>query len=158
MNQKDAVYEAVKQMKPIDVDQERAVALSKQEKHVVEQKLFDGFRKGKIQYNGELPSEDKLAMYVSGLVSNWLRKDRRLNGNTSYVPRRPGARTPVSMPAVVTPPPMAVQVSPEELKTIQALAAPGEEVTVYVVRKRIELPATSSPDSGQVNHTNTPTH
>lgn len=38
-------------------------------------------------------TEQKKRGYVSGLVSNWLRKDKRLNGNTTYEPANPGSRT-----------------------------------------------------------------
>lgn len=122
MNQKDAVYEAVKQLKPNEVDSDTPVTLTKQEKRVVEDKLFEGFKRKKIQYNNELPSEDKLALYVSGLVSNWLRKDRRLNGNTTYTPKRPGARSSA--------PSEPLHLSPEQL---QALIAGGKGQVVVIV-------------------------
>ena len=125
MNQKDAVYEAIKQLKPGAVDKDTPVVLSKQEKHLVEEKLFDGFRKKKIQYNKDLPSDDKLAMYVSGLVSNWLRKDRRLNGDTNYVPRRSNSTHVAS----------EVHIPPEEMEAIKRMAGPGREVTVVVIRR-----------------------
>ena len=136
MNQKDAVFEAIKQIKPNEVDKDAPVKLSKQEKAVVQQKLFDGFRRGRIQYNHEKPSDDKLQLYVSGLVSNWLRKDRRLNGHTTYHPQRPSARggSLASVGGAVNTP-----LNPNELDAIQQLAGnagPGEEVRVYVVRRR----------------------
>lgn len=134
MNQKDAVFEAIKALKPHDVERDEPVKLTKQEKKIVEARLFEGFRKGKIQYNSELPSDDKLAMYVSGLVSNWLRKDRRLNGDRTYTPRRTSS----------LPPNVKQVISDEDLKAIKAIAEAGEEVTVYVVRRR---PAESNQDN-----------
>lgn len=99
----------------------------------MQQKLFDGFKKGRVQYNHEMPSDDKLQMYISGLVSNWLRKDKRLNGQKNYVPRRPGSR---SMPADVS------NIDEGQLEALRALAggSPGEEVQIFVV-KRPAVPA-----------------
>ena len=34
----------------------------------------------------------KKKTYCNGLVSNWLRKDKRLNGNTTYEIKNPGSR------------------------------------------------------------------
>lgn len=132
MNQKDAVFLAIKELKRGAVDTETPVQLTKQEKKVVEQKLFDGFKKGRVAYNHEMPSDDKLALYVSGLVSNWLRKDKRLNGQRNYVPQRPGSR---SMPM------QASTIDPEQLEALRKLAGgSGEEVQIFVV-KRPAIPA-----------------
>ena len=40
----------------------------------------------------KLKNPSKLKSYVSGLVNNHHRKDRRLNGGTAYVPKAPGSR------------------------------------------------------------------
>ena len=40
----------------------------------------------------KLRNPAKLKSYVSGLVNNHHRKDRRLNGGTAYVPKNPGSR------------------------------------------------------------------
>jgi hypothetical protein len=40
----------------------------------------------------KLDNPAKLSSYVSGLISNWYRKDKRFNGNTTYTPKNPGSR------------------------------------------------------------------
>jgi len=40
----------------------------------------------------KLANPAKLSSYVSGLISNWYRKDKRFNGNTTYTPKNPGSR------------------------------------------------------------------
>src|SRR5687768_2184476 len=149
MNQKEAVYEAIKSLKPDEVDKDKPVKLTKQEKGVVQSKLFEGFRKGKIQYMGQegaLPSDDYLLTYISGLVSNWLRKDKRLNRNTNYVPQRPGSRTGIApQPASTVTVPGSVPL--EQLQAIQALAGDDEEVEVFVVRRRRPQSETSAPEA-----------
>lgn len=53
--------------------------------------LFEGFKSGSIQLDRAF-SDSELKAYVSGLQSNWLRKDSRLNGDTKYVAKNPGSR------------------------------------------------------------------
>lgn len=59
--------------------------------------LFEGFRKGTIELEGN-PSDSELKGYVSGLQSNWLRKDKRLNGGSKYSAKNPGSRVGSSDP------------------------------------------------------------
>jgi hypothetical protein len=54
---------------------------------------LEGFKTNVIAYDGDIPSETLLKSYVSGLQSNWLRKDKRLNGGVQYVAKNPGSRT-----------------------------------------------------------------
>jgi hypothetical protein len=53
--------------------------------------LFQGFRDGSIQLEREF-NDTELKAYVSGLQSNWLRKDKRLNGGVKYEAKNPGSR------------------------------------------------------------------
>jgi len=56
--------------------------------------LFSGFRAGTIDLRDMESYDDKgLKSYVSGLQSNWLRKDKRLNGGIKYEAKNPGSRT-----------------------------------------------------------------
>lgn len=57
----------------------------------VNQILFEGFRAGSIELDKEF-DDTELKSYVSGLQSNWIRKDKRLNGNVTYVAKNPGSR------------------------------------------------------------------
>ena len=90
MTQKAAVFQAV-----INVmgEQDSAYMPSKEERAQVNNILFEGFKAGEITYDGASPEEKELRSYVSGLQSNWLRKDKRLNGNVAYVAKNPGTRT-----------------------------------------------------------------
>ena len=57
-----------------------------------------GFKQGEIELKDtpsnkdKLTTESKLSSYVSGLISNWYRKDKRFNGGVSYEPTNPGSR------------------------------------------------------------------
>lgn len=53
--------------------------------------LFHGFQSGSIELDKEF-TESELKSYVSGLQSNWIRKDSRLNGAVKYQPKNPGSR------------------------------------------------------------------
>ena len=61
--------------------------------------LCEGFKAEEIDLkdtpanNEKLNNPSELKKYVSGLMSNWYRKDKRFNGNTVYVAKNPGSRT-----------------------------------------------------------------
>jgi hypothetical protein len=97
MKQKDAVYQAiVNVMGSVD----GPVVMSKEERAQVNGILFEGFRNGTIDLDREYDDKE-LKEYNSGLISNWLRKDERLNGGVAYVPKNPGSRTGTTDPQVV---------------------------------------------------------
>ena len=96
MNQKEAVFTAVVSVCGL-IDSGIAYAPSKEERAQVNLILFEGFKAGTIQMDGEKTDSD-LKSYVSGLQSNWLRKDKRLNGNIQYVAKNPGSRAGSSDP------------------------------------------------------------
>lgn len=89
MNQKEAVYTAVVNVTGFNGD--GAVVISKEERAQVNAILFEGFRAGNITIDKEFNDAD-LKKYISGLTSNWLRKDTRLNGGTAYIAKNPGSR------------------------------------------------------------------
>lgn len=88
MTQKEAVFQAVRN---VCGEIDGAYTPTKEERAQVNQILFEGFRKGTIELEREFSDSD-LKSYVSGLQSNWLRKDKRLNGNVAYVAKNPGSR------------------------------------------------------------------
>ena len=89
MTQKEAVFQAV-----VNVcgELEGAYTPTKEERAQVNNILFEGFKSGTINFDGAVPEDTKLKAYVSGLQSNWLRKDKRLNGNVAYQAKNPGSR------------------------------------------------------------------
>jgi hypothetical protein len=90
--QKDAVFSAVCAVRG-STEFSGAVELTKEERGTVQASLVAGFQAGEIAFQGDATDTAKLTAYVSGLVSNWLRKDKRLNGNVAYVAKNPGTRT-----------------------------------------------------------------
>lgn len=89
MSQKEAVFVAVCNV--TGHTGEGQVAISKEQRGQVNAILFESFRAGNIELDREYTDSD-LKSYVSGLQSNWLRKDKRLNGGTQYVAKNPGSR------------------------------------------------------------------
>lgn len=89
MTQKEAVFQAVCNV--TGHTGEGQVVISKEQRAQVNAILFEGFRAGSIELDREYTDSD-LKSYVSGLQSNWLRKDKRLNGGTQYVAKNPGSR------------------------------------------------------------------
>lgn len=90
MTQKAAVYQALVSVMGVI---EGVCLPTKEERACVNQILFEGFRSGEITLDASKKYSDKeLKQYVSGLQSNWLRKDGRLNGDVKYVAKNPGSR------------------------------------------------------------------
>lgn len=89
MNQKEAVFAAICNV--TGHTGEGAVVISKEQRAQVNAILFTSFREGKISLDREFSDSD-LKSYVSGLQSNWIRKDKRLNGGTKYTAKNPGSR------------------------------------------------------------------
>ena len=95
MKQREAVYNAV-----IEVMGEQADMLfeptAEQRKMIVD-RVAEGINEGNVDFSEsaveKYDTEAKVRLYTSGLVSNWLRKDKRLNGDTTYKPANPGSRT-----------------------------------------------------------------
>lgn len=99
MSQKEAVFSAVTN---VCGTHDGAYEPTKDERSSVNQILFEGFRNGTIEYKGEVDalSDSDLKGYVSGLQSNWLRKDKRLNGGVQYVAKNPGSRAGSTDPQI----------------------------------------------------------
>jgi hypothetical protein len=54
--------------------------------------LVEGFKSGSISLDKSFETDSDLRTYCSGLTSNWLRKDTRMNGGIAYVAKNPGSR------------------------------------------------------------------
>ena len=89
MNQKEATYQAI--VNVTGYAGEGSCVPTKEQRAMISAILVEGFKGGKIELDREF-DEPGLKSYVSGLVSNWLRKDTRLNGGTKYVAKNPGSR------------------------------------------------------------------
>jgi len=88
ITQKEAVFQA---MVNVVGTQDTAYAPTKEQRASVNQILFEGFRSESIELDRTY-TDAELKAYCSGLQSNWLRKDKRLNGNVAYVAKNPGSR------------------------------------------------------------------
>lgn len=103
-SQKEAVYNAVTSVlteNNISVSEGADVStlMTRELRSQVNQILFEGFKSGTIELDRQLSDTD-LKGYVSGLQSNWLRKDTRLNGGSKYSAKNPGSRVGSSDPSL----------------------------------------------------------
>lgn len=98
--QKEAVYNTVRSVMDEhgkSFEDGQKVELTKDMKAQCVEVLVAGFEANEIELKSE---QENLKSYAGGLLSNWLRKDKRLNGNTIYKPANPGSRTGQSDPQV----------------------------------------------------------
>lgn len=139
-NQKTAVFQAilmVLESKGIEFNEGSNVAehMSKDIRSEVNAILFQGFRAGDIELEKEYTDTD-LKAYVSGLQSNWIRKDKRLNGNVVYQAKNPGSRAGSGDAQL------------KNMKLLLATLTPGTpdhaEVEQAVAERTIEVQATKA--------------
>ena len=99
LSHKDGVYNAVV---AFHNDQGRSfedgnhVEFSKDDRATVIGIICESFNADEITMSPEAKAKfttpEKLKTYTNGLLSNWLRKDKRLNGGAKYVAKNPGSR------------------------------------------------------------------
>ena len=93
--QKDAVYNAVVNALTeagIKVEGNVQPLMTRELRAQVNSILFEGFKSENISVEKAYGTDAELKAYISGLQSNWLRKDKRLNGGMQYVAKNPGSR------------------------------------------------------------------
>jgi hypothetical protein len=132
MNQREAVFQAVT---AVVGHIDGPVEPTREQRAQVNAILVEGFKSGTIELGREY-SESELKAYVSGLQSNWLRKDPRLNGGVKYQAKNPGSRAGSGDP---------------QLKALRALRStltdPAEiaEVDGYIATRQAELAKHNAP-------------
>ena len=100
MRQGEAVFVEVTNVltgRGVTVDAETPVVLTKEERATVREQLVNGFMDGSIDMSDlsrakYIDGDESLPNYVNGLITNWLKKDPRLNGGVKYAPKNPGSR------------------------------------------------------------------
>lgn len=111
VNQKQAVRNAifsVLEEKGQDFELNGSVAIGEvfnsDDKAKAREILFAGFKSAEIEYKESFQSkvddDTELKKYVSGLLNNWMRKDKELNCGQAYKAKNPGSRAGSQDPEV----------------------------------------------------------
>jgi hypothetical protein len=140
MTQKEAVYNAVTSVLSeagIEVPTGHSYSefITKELRSQVNNILVEGFKSGSVELSKSF-DDAGLKNYVSGLQSNWLRKDKRLNGGVAYVAKNPGTRTGGTDP---------------QIKNLRALrstlteASDIAEVDAHIAARLAEIAASKKP-------------
>lgn len=142
INQKTAVYEAITGvLAEAGVEFEDGMDvkphMTRELRGQVNNILFQGFRAGQIELDREF-DDSELKSYVSGLQSNWIRKDKRLNGSVKYVAKNPGSRAGAG---------------DDQLKALRALKTQltqqgksTDEVDGYIAKRLSEIQVAKTPE------------
>ena len=96
-SQKEAVFSAVSSVLSengitVNEGESYSTYLNRELRAQVTNILVEGFNSGTIALDKTFSSDAELRTYCSGLTSNWLRKDARLNGGVKYAAKNPGSR------------------------------------------------------------------
>ena len=135
MKQREAVYNAVCQVTG-EHNFDEAVSLTAEQRKSANETITQGIANGEVDFSDEAKAKystpEKIGTYVSGLISNWLRKDKRLNGNVTYVPANPGSRAGQGDPQLR---------ELRKLKRMHEGTQQGEEIQSYIDDRLIALQA-----------------
>lgn len=129
MSQKEGVFNAVTsllQEQGREFEQgSTKVQLSADERKTVVETLVAATEAGELKVGGKAAAN--LSKYWSGTLSNWLRKDERLNGGEEYKIKNPGSRTGARDPQI------------QALKALlQRVQATGDEQNTAKVKEALE--------------------
>ena len=92
--QKSVVHNAINEITDIGDGQVELTSDERKEVHALVMEQFEEHESLMTdEARAKHTTEAEMSSYVSGLISNWLKKDKRLNGNTVYQPKNPGSRT-----------------------------------------------------------------
>lgn len=95
-SQKQSVFVAVCQTLNLELGFSGKVELTKEQRKQVIEMVTDSIQAGETEFSAEAKvkyaTRDDVKGYVNGMVSNWLRKDLRLNGGEKYETKNPGSR------------------------------------------------------------------
>lgn len=141
-SQKEAVFTAVKTVVEATGNQfvegeSYADRLTDQMRKQIVDIIENGLITGETELNTSFDTSTKLRNYASCLLSNWVRKDARLNGGGKYAPAKTGitrARDP-------------------QIKAMKALLASGQvtaqedidEINAFILTRQAELDAQKKP-------------
>lgn len=99
LSQKEGVYNAVVAFHDennVSFEDGNQVEFSKEDRATVIGMICEAFHADEITMSSEAKAKfdtpEKLKSYTNGLLSNWLRKDTRINGGSKYVAKNPGSR------------------------------------------------------------------
>jgi len=129
MNQKEAVFTAVNNVLAenninFDAGTDAKTLITKTLRASIVDVVVAGFKSGEVELSAEavtkFDSDQKLKTYTGGLVTNWLNKDKRLNGGMAYVAKNPGSRAGSGDPQLKALKALIAQVEPEARAEIQA--------------------------------------
>lgn len=152
ITQKDAVYNAVVSVLnnagvQVAEGTNYASVLTREHRASITNILFQGFKNDSIQLDKTFSDDKELRTYCSGLISNWVRKDPRLNGGTKHEAKNPGSRVGSTDPQLkALRQLLKVQTEPERVAEIQQYIDQRIEALNLNKKKQIDIDYNALPD------------
>ena len=143
MTQKEAVYNAITTV--LECEPDNPCTLSTDQKKLVVTEVITMFEAGQV--NLSHPVDFK--KYTPGLVNNWLRKDKRLNGGDTYKIKNPGSRAGAGDSKLKNLKRMLGVVKDEDKAKVQACIEKRQDEIKAEKAKDVEIDAQHIPDELQ---------
>lgn len=156
LSQREGVYAAIKSYhaeKGRHFEDGMKVDLSKEDRSTIIEMVAAGISAGEITFSDDARtrySTDKgVRDYCGNLLSNWLRRDERLNGQVEYQPKNPGSRFGQKDEVVKNLRALAKNTSDEtELGAINsAIATRQEELRTAKMKSKVKIDLNFIPES-----------
>ena len=147
-SQKEGVFNAIEAFM-IENNKEFEVGakctLSTEDRKTVIGMLVSATHANELEVKSKKAQAD-LNAYWNGTVSNWLRKDTRLNGGSKYVTKNPGSRSSDAQLKNLKLLLIKVKGSEHESDVVEAITKRTEEIAVEK-NKAVEIDTSFLPDS-----------
>lgn len=133
ISQKQAVVDGVKSVLGSNFDPSTPAKQQLTSSNIssIRDTIVAGITSGSVVYKGDTNNLSKVKTYVSGLISNHLRKAKELNGGSGYAPKQKRQKTNGKKDSVIS-----------ELKTLLSTLEPNSEAYSEVeseISKRLSV-------------------
>ena len=154
-NQKEAVYEAVSAFMHENnrvINDGDSVDLSSEDRKTIVTMIVTAISVGDMEFSLEAANNydtpEKVRNYSTGLLSNWLRKDTRLNGGARHSIKNPGSKVGQSDPLI-----KQLKALKKELTNPKEIAKVDAEINTCIEQLRLKKSKNAS-----INKDDLPAH
>ena len=149
ISQKEGVYNAVTAFcaeEGIPFEDGSLMEFNKGQRQSIIGMLVEATEANELTVNSE-KAQQNLPIYWNGCLSNWLRKDSRLNGNTKYITKNPGSRAGSGDPQLRELKKLLVQVQGTEHEATVAAEIESRQAIVQAEKvKNVEIDVDKLPE------------
>lgn len=125
--------------------------ITPEDKTAVRAILFTAFRAGEVEHKSSfqesVDDDAKLKSYISGLLNNWVRKNKEFNGGVIYKAKNPGSRAGQKDPAIKEMRKLLSVTADVEAKAVIQATIDAKLSEIKAVKENVTIDASLLPES-----------